>query len=76
MRVWWFQSLVSCAVGLELPFAKGEAKARSVQVPFKVVVQCVPKVSASGCRSLVCTSVPEDGQPVPMHLPACLASRW
>lgn len=33
MCVWWFQSLASCAVGLELPFAKGEVKARSVQVP-------------------------------------------
>lgn len=31
MFVWWFQSLASCAVGLELPFAKGEVKARSVQ---------------------------------------------
>lgn len=58
MCVWWFQSLASCAVGLELPFAKGEVKARSVvQVPFKqVVVQCVPKVSASGLQVLVCTT--------------------
>jgi hypothetical protein len=60
MRVWWFQSLVSCAVGLELPFAKGEVKASSVQVPFKVVVvvQCVlPK--ASQCAGLGLYGVPQ-----------------
>lgn len=64
---WWFQSLVSCAVGLELPFAKGEAKARSVQGPLKVVVQCVPKVSASGCMSW---SVPAG--PTTRYLGTCL----
>lgn len=42
--------------------------------PFKVVVQCVPKVSASGFKSLVCTLVPKEGHPVPRHLPACLVN--
>lgn len=69
MFVWWFQSLASCAVGLELPFAKGEVKARPVQVPFKVVVQCVPKVSASGCRSW---SVPQYPGMATWYLVTCL----
>lgn len=69
MCVWWFQSLASCAVGLELPFAKGEVKARSVQVPFRVVVQCVPKVSASGCRSW---TVPQYPRMTTWYLGTCL----
>lgn len=62
MFVWWFQSLASCAVGLELPFAKGEVKARSVQSSPSPLQGGGGAMRAQGQRQwvqvLVCTTAP------------------